>query len=191
MFGRGAAPEASAAAAAGTARRMARNEIWVDAPREAVWEVLADPFAFPDWVVGAQRARTADPQWPAPPSRLHHRVGFGPLSLRDRTCVLESEPPRRMLLDAAARPFGRTHVELTLQPEGTGTRVHLFEEPSGYTGLLRLHPAVQLLIRIRNGEALRRLEDIAERRWRAAQRTERRAARERRAASRAPGRAAG
>lgn len=165
---------------------MARNEVWVDAPREVVWDVLADPYAYPDWVVGAQRARTADPQWPAPPSRLHHRVGLGPFSVRDRTCVIESDPPQRIVLDAAARPFGRARVEITLRPEGTGTRVHLLEDPSGYTGLLRLNPAVQLLIRARNVEALRRLKDIAERRRRAALRAQRRAARERRAVSRAP-----
>lgn len=162
---------------------MARNEVWVDARQETVWDVLADPFAYPDWVVGAQRARAADPTWPAPASRLHHRVGVGPLSLRDRTCVLECEPPRRIVLDAAARPFGRARVEIVLEADGDGTRVHLFEDPSGYTALLRLNPAVQALLKVRNVEALRRFKDMAERRERGARRAGRRAARERRAAT--------
>jgi uncharacterized protein YndB with AHSA1/START domain len=155
---------------------MARNSIRVDAPLEIVWSVLADPFAYPDWVVGAQRARAADPSWPAPGSRLHHRVGIGPLSIRDRTTVLESDPPRRIVLDAAARPLGRARVEISLHPEDGGTRVEIVEDPSGFTAPLRLNPAVQALIKLRNAEALRRFKDIAERRRRAADRAARRPA---------------
>lgn len=155
---------------------MARNSVWIDAPVATVWDVLSDPFAYPDWVVGAQRARAADPSWPAPASRLHHRVGVGPLSIRDRTCVLECEPQRRLVLDAAARPLGRARVEITIEPEGDGTRLVLVEDPSGYVSLLRLNPGVHVALRLRNVEALRRLKDIAERRRRAAERAARRRA---------------
>lgn len=176
---------------------MARNEIWVDAPLEIVWELLSDPFAYPDWVVGAQRARSADPSWPEPGSRLHHRVGIGPLSTRDRTCVVEAEPPDRIVLDAAARPFGRARVEITLRSEGDGTRVHMLEDPSGLAAVLRFNPLVQLLVKARNVEALRRFRDLAERRHRAVLRAGRRtkpASRARRGGprpARAPGPAAG
>jgi hypothetical protein len=154
---------------------MARNSIWVGAPVEVVWSVLADPFAYPEWVVGAQRARAADPGWPAPGSRLHHRVGIGPLSVRDRTTVIEADPPRRSVLDAAARPLGRARVEICLHAEGDGTRVVMVEDPSGFTAPLRLNPAIQALIKLRNVEALRRFRDIAERRRRAAERSAQRA----------------
>lgn len=155
---------------------MARNSVWIDAPLETVWGVLADPIAYPDWVVGAQRARAADPSWPAPGSRLHHRVGVGPVGRRDRTLVLESEPPRRIVLDAAARPFGRARVDIRLRDEGDGTRMEIVEDPSGHTAMLRLHPGVQLLIKVRNVESLRRFKDIAERRRQAAERAARRRA---------------
>ena len=38
----------------------AENEIEIDAPPERVWEVLANPESFDDWVVGAKDVRDAD-----------------------------------------------------------------------------------------------------------------------------------
>jgi len=44
---------------------MATNTIHVDAPPEAVWEVLADPRLYGNWVVGASTTRAVDGDWPA------------------------------------------------------------------------------------------------------------------------------
>lgn len=154
---------------------MARNQTWVAAPPEAVWAVLADPYSYADWVVGAQKVLAADPRWPDPGTRLHHRVGIGFAAIRDRTCVEESRAGEHLVLDAAARPLGRARVEITLVPEGKGTRVHLYEDPSGFTGPLRFNPLVQVALRVRNAEALRRFKDLAERSHRGALRAQRRA----------------
>jgi uncharacterized protein YndB with AHSA1/START domain len=142
---------------------MGRNTTYIDAPPERVFDVLADPFTYDDWVVGTTKIRRADPEWPAPGTRLHHTVGFPPLGTSDHTEVVAVQAPERLELDAVARPFGRAKVELTLEASGTGTRCTIVEDPSGWTAPLRLNPAVHLLIRLRNTETLRRLKAIAER----------------------------
>jgi uncharacterized protein YndB with AHSA1/START domain len=47
----------------------------IDAPPERVFEILARPEAYADWVVGSDIIRDADPNWPAAGSRVYHRVG--------------------------------------------------------------------------------------------------------------------
>lgn len=143
---------------------MGRNTTWVDAPPERVFEVLSDPFSYSSWVVGTTKIRAADEAWPERGTRLHHTVGFPPLGTNDHTEVLDVEPPARLTLDAVARPFGRARVELSLAPEGQGTRLTIVEDPAGWTAPLRFAPAVHLAIRLRNVETLRRLKAIAERR---------------------------
>lgn len=76
---------------------MAAEQIEAEASAEAVWEVLADPQAYGEWVVGTQRIRGADDGFPDPGARLYHSVGAGRLSLSDTTSVVEAEP-------LAARP---------------------------------------------------------------------------------------
>jgi uncharacterized protein YndB with AHSA1/START domain len=143
---------------------MARNERFMPVPPEAVWDALADPGGYGYWVVGSKEVRDADPQWPAPGSRFHHTVGFGPLDVRDHTVVLEAERPRRLRLRAKARPFGTARVTLEMTPEDGGTRVRMHERPDGVSSLLAVNPLVQLLVQGRNAESLMRLEELAMRR---------------------------
>ena len=67
---------------------------------QRVWDVLADGWLYPLWVVGASRMRDVDDAWPAVGSKLHHSVGAWPALLDDDTEVTESEPLKR------ARPPG-------------------------------------------------------------------------------------
>jgi uncharacterized protein YndB with AHSA1/START domain len=140
---------------------MATNELRIPAPPAAVYEVLATGKCYGEWVVGANRIRDVDAGWPQPGSRIHHTVGFGPIHVRDTTEVREVDPGRRMLLLARVRPFGRAHVELTLEPDGTGTRAvmreWLVDRPGWLTRLL------QPLIRVRNDASLGRLARLAQR----------------------------
>ena len=141
---------------------MARNQTFIDASPEEVFEVLADPDSYGEWVVGSKEIRDAEPEWPAQGSRFHHTVGLGPLTIRDHTSVEELERPRRLVLRAKTRPIGAARVELQLEPEGTGTRVTMLEDSEGgFAGGL-LAPAMGLLARGRNVESLRRLKDLAE-----------------------------
>ena len=62
----------------------------ISATPEQVWEVLADGWLYPLFVVGASRMRDVDDDWPAVGSRLHHSVGTWPLLIDDTTEVLTS-----------------------------------------------------------------------------------------------------
>ena len=139
---------------------MAVNHVHIDAGPDEVFGYLAQGRQYAEWVVGAKRIRAVDAGWPTPGTRIHHTVGAGPLTLDDHTEVLEAEPPRRLLLDARARPFGRARVELVLAPDGTGTEVEMREEVASVGFPLRR--VFDPLIHIRNAEALRRLRENVE-----------------------------
>jgi uncharacterized protein YndB with AHSA1/START domain len=145
---------------------MATNERFMLVPPEAVWDALADPGGYGYWVLGSKDIRDADPTWPAPGSRFHHTVGFGPLTIRDHTESLEARRPTFLRLRAKGRPLGTAQVALTMEPKDGGTRVRMTENPDGATAWLTLNPLVQLLTRGRNAESLMRLEELAMRRAR-------------------------
>jgi uncharacterized protein YndB with AHSA1/START domain len=145
---------------------MAVNEHFIDAPPPAVWDVLADPPSYEDWVVGNKEIRDFDQQWPAPHSEFQHKVGFGPVAVKDKTVSLESQPPHRLVINVRALPLGHGIVTFELREQGTGTLVHMEEKPAGgpakYTW-----PLFDPLVRLRNAETLRRLARVAESRHRA------------------------
>lgn len=153
---------------------MARNKISVAAPPEAVLAVLRNPLRYPDWVVGAKRLRSFDPSWPEPGSEFHHTVGAGPISLDDKTRVLDADPAvrrpevpgnGRLVLEARAMPAGVAEVSLEVVAVGepaTGSTVVMTERP--VRGLAaRVHnPLFDALIHLRNTESLRRLRHVVE-----------------------------
>ena len=143
---------------------MAVNEIEVAAPAQAVWDVLADPQAYAAWVVGTKEIRDSDDGFPAAGTRLYHTVGAGPLSLSDSTQVAESEPPRRLVLDARLGPLGEARVVIELHEHEAGTTtVALAEE--GTRGPNRvLATAGDVILGARNGWSLEKLKDLVERR---------------------------
>jgi hypothetical protein len=131
---------------------------------EAVWDVLADPGSYAYWVVGSKVIRDAEPAWPAPGTKFHHTVGFGPFTISDHTVSLDAERPRLLRLRAKVRPIATARITLELEPHDGGTRVRMTENPDGMTSALTLNPVVQLLTRGRNAESLMRLEELALRR---------------------------
>jgi uncharacterized protein YndB with AHSA1/START domain len=120
---------------------VATTGMTVDAPPERVFAVLADPKTYADWVVGSDTIRDADPTWPAPGSRFYHRVGVGPIKVKDHTEVLEADRPRKLALHARARPLGTAGDTLSK---------------------LAINPLTDWLVHHRNVESLRRLKRIAE-----------------------------
>ena len=134
----------------------------INLPPERVFSVLADSEAYDQWVVGAKRIRRADPGFPAQGTRFHHTVGFGPISVEDHTEVLAVDPPRLLKLKAKARPAGTFVVELRLESEGVGTRVHMTEEPGDALTRWVFGPLSDLLVRGRNMKSLERLKRLAE-----------------------------
>ena len=140
---------------------MARNETFIPAPPAAVWDVLADHRSYDHWVVGSKDTRGVEGGWPEPGSRFHHSVGFGPLTIDDHTESLVAEPTRLLKLKAKARPLGTAHVTLELEAEGNGTRVTMIEDAGDALTAVVFNPLTHLLVRGRNVESLRRLEELA------------------------------
>lgn len=134
----------------------------VSASPEQVWEVLADGWLYPLFVVGASRMREVDDTWPAVGSRLHHSVGTWPLLIDDTTEVLEVDEGRRLLLKARGWPAGEAHVEISLEPSGDATVVTMVEDATAGPGLLVPKPARDVQLHWRNVEALRRLAFVVE-----------------------------
>ena len=133
-------------------------------PPEVVWDVLSDPDSYAYWVVGSKHIRDAEPDFPAPGSKFHHTIGFGPLTLDDHTEVLEAEPPALLRLRAKGRPFGTATVTMRMTPRADGTEVEMSENPDGIYSVLSLNPALHLLTKARNAEGLMRLEELARQR---------------------------
>ena len=145
---------------------MSVNEITVDAPPPAVWDVLADPPSYEEWVVGNKETRDYDRSWPAPRAEFHHKIGFGPVAVKDKTVALEALPPRRLVMNVRALPVGHGIVTFELQEAVSGTLVQMEEHAAGGPVKL-LWPAFDPLIRLRNAETLRRLKRLTETRHRA------------------------
>ena len=139
---------------------MATNTREMSAAPEQVWEVLADPERYAEWVVGAKEVRKSEGKWPAQGARFYHTVGIWPLHIRDQTSVLESDQPRRLVLQAKVRPLGSARIELKLTASALGTHVAMTEEPSTPFVARMARRLVDPVIRVRNEEALRRLENL-------------------------------
>ena len=135
---------------------------WVNCSTEQVFAVLGDGWLYPLWVVGASRIRDVDDGWPAEGRKLHHSFGVWPMVIDDTTEVIEIQPDRRIVLEARGWPVGKARVEITVQPDGTGSLVSIAEDVSGGPTQLVPQPVRVAAIDVRNRETLRRLAYLAE-----------------------------
>ncbi|MCW2792779.1 MAG: hypothetical protein JWO76_1877 [Nocardioides sp.] len=143
---------------------MSTNTRIMHATPDQVWEILADGWLYPLWVVGASRMREVDDEWPAVGARLHHSVGSWPLLIDDTTEVLDVHPGTMLKLKARAWPTGAAGVTLHLRPSGVETEVVMEEDAIEGPGRLLPKPMRDPLLSWRNVEALRRLAYLCERR---------------------------
>lgn len=146
----------------------------IAAPRDRVWNLLADGWTYAQWVVGSSRMRAVDEDWPAPGSRILHSVGVWPLVINDETVVLSCVPQRELVLLAKMGPVGAARITLRLSDiddggdidDGVpgGCRVEMAEV--AVRGPLRVVPGRLQLLGIwpRNQECMWRLAGLAERR---------------------------
>lgn len=135
--------------------------------RDAVWAALADGYTYSEWVVGTREIRDVDEAFPAAGARLHYTVGHGPLRHKGHTSVLDAVPGERLELEIRAWPMLTVRVEMLLCARDDGsTEVTMVEHP--YRGAIaKLHnPVLDMMLRLRNVETLRRLESVAARRQR-------------------------
>lgn len=134
----------------------------IEATPEKVWEVLADGWLYPLWVVGATRMRDVDAHWPQVGARLHHSAGVWPAVVDDTTEVLEVTPGSMVRLRARGWPAGEAEVVITLTAQGHQTLVEIVEDAVAGPGRLVPAPVRRPLIHVRNVEAMSRLAAIAE-----------------------------
>jgi uncharacterized protein YndB with AHSA1/START domain len=143
---------------------VSTNSRLVHATPEQVWEILADGWLYPLWVVGATRMRDVDEHWPAVGAKLHHSVGTWPLVIDDNTEVLEVVPGSKLVLRARAWPTGEAQVVIHLHAQGSETEVVIEEDAVTGPAVLVPKPLRDVPLSWRNVEALRRLAYLAERR---------------------------
>ena len=141
---------------------MSHNTRTVQATPDAVWDVLADGWLYPLWVVGASRIRDVDSSWPAEGSRIHHSVGVWPALIDDWTTVLDSRAGRSIRLRARGWPVGEAEILITLEADGAHTRVEIEEDAVAGPGTLVPEPFKGLSLKWRNTETLRRLAYVVE-----------------------------
>jgi uncharacterized protein YndB with AHSA1/START domain len=144
---------------------MAKVEQLINTTPERVFAVLADGWTYSDWVVGSAHIRDVDEGYPKPGTRLHHKVGPWPLSIKDESVVLECEAPYLLLLKVKLWPLGAGKVRFVLTPVGDkATKVTMTEQFFEGPLVAARNKVNDVLLHGRNRESLRRLSDLATRR---------------------------
>lgn len=135
----------------------------VAASRQRVWDVLADGWTYPQWVVGNSRMRAVDQNWPAPGSTIRHSIGIWPAVIDDETVAEDCVPLEELVLLAKTGPAGAARVTLGLSDIPNGCRVEMDEV--GVRGPMSWipHPMQAIAFWPRNHESLWRLGALAER----------------------------
>lgn len=142
---------------------MAFTSRQIDASAAAIFAVLVDPESYPEWLVGADRIRKVDPDWPAVGSMFHHVVGVGPLKIADTTEVLDIEDGRMLRLKVRARPFISAVATLRVVGDSRCSVVTFEEEPAPRTIGNLVRPVLDPTVHMRNHRSLRRLATVVER----------------------------
>jgi len=134
----------------------------MNADPQQVWAVLADGWSYSDWVVGTVHIRDVAANWPETGSKIHHKAGPWPFSLKDSSTVLECDPGRTLLLKVRLWPLGAGEVRLNIQEVGPrATRVTMIEQFTDGPMLGMRNKLGDIALHYRNREALQRLEDLA------------------------------
>ncbi|MEV0269186.1 SRPBCC family protein [Hamadaea sp. NPDC050747] len=145
---------------------MAVVEKVVPVSADRVFAVLADGWTYSDWVVGTAHIRDVDTDWPAPGSHIYHQAAGWPLALKDKTVAVSCDPPHELVMRPHLWPFGELTVRLrltALSPQET--KVTLAEEFAAGPLRWTRNKLDDLLLHYRNREALRRLAELAARRF--------------------------
>ncbi len=133
----------------------------IPAPPGDVFAVLSDPRTYPDWLVGAQRIRAVDPDFPKPGAEFHHSVGpTKDVTVDDSSEVLEVLPPYHLELRVSAGPM-RGIVDFVVAPTSDGSEVRFRERPAGRARALL--PVIRPVLHARNARSLRQLAGYVDR----------------------------
>jgi len=141
---------------------MSTTHRFIEASPERVFDVLADGWLFPSWVVGASRIRAVDDEWPAIDSQIHHSFGVWPIVVDDTTSVSLWNRPFTARFTARGWPLGEAEVTLHVQDRSGGCFVTMTEFAAAGPGTLVPGVVMETLLDVRNREALQRLAWLAE-----------------------------
>jgi uncharacterized protein YndB with AHSA1/START domain len=131
---------------------------------DEVWDVLADGWLYPLWMVGATAMDEVDGSWPAEGAELHHLTGSWPLAIEQTTTVMESEPGQRLVLASRTRHLGESQIAVTLRPVGSGCEARLERELLSGVRKVVPEPLKRPLLEAWARDSLLRLSFVAERR---------------------------
>lgn len=146
---------------------MSRTSRTFKCTPDDVFDILEDGWSYATWVVGAARIRDVEEEWPAPQSRIFHSVGVWPLLISDTTSIEAIDRPHEIVLTVRAWPAGEGKVHIMCEPVGDHeTQVTMWEDASSGPVQLLFKPLRDVLLSMRNVEALRRLAHLAESRAR-------------------------
>ncbi|MFJ3727565.1 SRPBCC family protein [Streptomyces sp. NPDC090045] len=137
-----------------------RNRLIHRSP-QAVWQVLAEPTLYGEWVVGPSESTPLDQLWPEVGSRLRYTVQLGPWSAEGVTTVRHRETGRELELEASFKSLGTVRIFLQLRPWGEETLVVCDDHPLRGVGAT-LHNAMEALLQLRHRGMLARLARIVE-----------------------------
>ncbi|MEV6013570.1 SRPBCC family protein [Streptomyces sp. NPDC051976] len=121
---------------------MAVRHQLVEYPPEQVWQVLAEPERYADWVVGVSGSEPRGNAWPQVGASLTYTLSLGPWTGKGRTVVRRSQRPRFLELEADSGPFGSARIAIEVRAWGdTESLVIVDEHPLRGTAA-RLHNVV-------------------------------------------------
>ncbi|MEV7728930.1 SRPBCC family protein [Streptomyces sp. NPDC087917] len=141
---------------------MAVRHQLIRRPPQDVWEVLADPVRYGDWVVGPSESTPLDHDWPEPGSRLRYTVRLGPWTTDGVTTVRHRDTLKELELEASFGPLGTARIFLMLRPWGEETLIVCDEHPlRGPAGTLH-NPVSEGLLQLRHRGMLARLAKVVE-----------------------------
>jgi uncharacterized protein YndB with AHSA1/START domain len=144
---------------------MAVLNVLIERSVEQVWSVLADGWSYSSWVVGTQKIREVDDNWPEEGSRLHYAVGISRLSVDDTTTVRIMEPRQRLELEARAGRAGTARISIQVLPWGEHAVVIIDEHPLRGPGARWHSLVVDGVLRFRNKQMLRNLDQVVSDRY--------------------------
>lgn len=98
------------------------NSVTIDRPPAAVWAVFSDADRMKDWMIGLERFENISGEHLEVGSRWRFVFLEDGKEIEVTETVTAVEENRRFAFDLDAEPF-QGHTEVTLVPEGTGTRL--------------------------------------------------------------------
>ena len=141
---------------------MAVQNQLIRRPPPAVWAVLEDGNRYADWVVGTDRSRPGEGEWPRLGSTIDYTVRIGPWTVGGHTVVRRYEPPQWLELEAYSGPLGTARIAVEVRPWGADTLVILDEHPLRGPGGALHNVALDVLIQLRHRSMLGRLANLVE-----------------------------